>query len=119
MPAPLLSAALAVLWLALARSSSPGHLLLALLAGLWLPVIFASLRPERPRMRRPLVLLKLVAVVAWDALRSNIEVFIDTLRGQPHPANSRFVRVPLELRDPSALACLCTITTFIPGSLWC
>jgi multicomponent K+:H+ antiporter subunit E len=119
LPAPLLSVALATLWLTLARSASPGHVLLAVLAGWLLPVVFASLRPEQPRMRRPGVLMKLVMVVAWDALLSNIDVFAGVLRGQRHPANSRFVRVPLELRDPSALACLCTITTFIPGALWC
>jgi multicomponent K+:H+ antiporter subunit E len=119
LPAPLLSLTLAVLWLMLARSASPGHLLLAALAGLLLPLVFAPLRPEQPRVRRPLVALKLVAVVIWDALLSNIQVFTSLLRGERRPPHRRFVEVPLELRDPTALAWLCTITTFIPGSLWC
>jgi len=119
LPAPLLSLALAALWLALARSASLGNLLLAVLAGLLLPAVFASLRPERPRVRRPLALLTLVAVVIWDSLLSNIHVFASLLRGERRPPHRRFVRVPLELRDPTALAWLCAITTFIPGSLWC
>jgi len=117
LPAPLLSLALAALWLALARSASWGDLLLAALAGLLLPLAFASLRPERPRVRRPLVLLKLTLVVLWDSLLSNLDVFAGLLPGRS-PVN-RFVRVPLDLRDPTALAWLCAITTFIPGSLWC
>ncbi|MCL1961661.1 MAG: Na+/H+ antiporter subunit E [Desulfovibrionaceae bacterium] len=119
LPAFLLSLALAGLWLALARSASLGHVLLAALAGLLLPVVFASLRPESPRMRRPWVLIALVAVVCRDSLLSNIHVFATLLRGERRPPQRRFVRVPLELRDPTALAWLCAITTFIPGSLWC
>ena len=53
LPAPLLSAALAAGWLALVRSVAPGQILLALLLGLLAPALFASLRPERPRMRKP------------------------------------------------------------------
>jgi len=119
LPAPLLSLALAALWLALARSASLGDVLLAVLAGWLMPVVFVSLRPERPRVRHPLVVLKLVVVVGWDALLSNLQVFTSLLRGERRPPHRRFVRVPLELRDPTALAWLCTITTFIPGSLWC
>ena len=118
LPAPLLSLALAALWLALARSTSLGNLLLAALAGLLLPLAFASLRPERPRARRPLTALKLIGVALWDSLLSNWQVFRGLLPGGQPPA-SRFVRVPLDLRDPTALAWLCAITTFIPGSLWC
>jgi multicomponent K+:H+ antiporter subunit E len=119
LPAPLLSLALMALWLALARPIGPGDLLLALLAGLLLPAVFAPLRPERPRARRPFTALRLIAVVCWDSWLSNLQVLSGVLRGQRQPPNSRFVRVPLELRDPTALAWLCTITTFIPGSLWC
>jgi multicomponent K+:H+ antiporter subunit E len=119
LPAPLLSLALAGLWLALARPIGFGDLLLALLAGLLLPAIFAPLRPERPRVRRPLTALKLIAVVCWDSLLSNIQVFAGVVRGQRQPPASCFVRVPLDLRDPTAMAFLCVITTVIPGSLWC
>ena len=119
LPAPLLSVALVALWLVLTRSTSLGNVLLAVLAGLVLLAVFASLRPERPRVRRPLLVLKLVWVVAWDALLSNFDVFSSLVRGLRRPPARRFVHVPLDLRDPTALAWLCTITTFIPGSLWC
>ncbi|MEZ5642086.1 MAG: Na+/H+ antiporter subunit E [Burkholderiaceae bacterium] len=119
LPAPLLSAALAAGWLALVRSVAPGQILLALLLGLLAPALFASLRPERPRMRKPLVLLRLIGTVVRDGLHSNWVVFIGLLRSRRDPLESRFVHVPLELRDPTALACLCVIATAVPGTVWC
>ena len=118
-PAPLLSAALVVLWLLLNESWSVGHVLLALLLGLLLPVLFASLRPQQPRIRRPLRVLRLVLLVGRDVLRSNLEVGSGVLRLQQHVPNSAFVTIPLELRDPTGLAALAMITTVVPGTVWC
>ncbi|MGP1426395.1 MAG: Na+/H+ antiporter subunit E, partial [Ottowia sp.] len=56
LPAPLLSLALLVMWLLLVRSYTLGQVLLGALAGWAMPWFFASLRPHRPRIRRPLVL---------------------------------------------------------------
>ncbi|HRM93615.1 MAG TPA: Na+/H+ antiporter subunit E, partial [Alicycliphilus sp.] len=51
LPAPLVSFGLFVVWLLLNRSLSPGHLLLALLLALGLPVLFKELRPQKVRVR--------------------------------------------------------------------
>ena len=118
-PAPLLSAALVVLWLLLNESWSVGHVLLALLVALLLPVLFASLRPQQPRIRRPLRVLRLVLLVGRDVLRSNLEVGTGVLRLQQRVPNSAFVTIPLELRDPTGLAALAMITTVVPGTVWC
>ena len=118
-PAPLLSAALVVLWLLLNESWYVGHVLLALLLGLLLPVLFASLRPQQPRIRRPLRVLRLVLLVGRDVLRSNLEVGTGVLRLQQRVPNSAFVTIPLELRDPTGLAALAMITTVVPGTVWC
>lgn len=118
-PAPLLSAALVVLWLLLNESWSVGHVLLALLLGLLLPILFASLRPQQPRIRRPLRVLRLVLLVGRDVLRSNLEVGTGVLRLQQRVPNSAFVTIPLELRDPTGLAALAMITTVVPGTVWC
>ncbi|MCA0327307.1 MAG: Na+/H+ antiporter subunit E [Proteobacteria bacterium] len=119
LPAPLLSLALAVLWLVLMHSVGPGQILLALLVGWLLPVLFAPLRPDRVRMRRPLTLLRLIGVVVYDGLLSNWQLLVSVLRRARHPPRSRFVQIPLELRDETALACLCIIATAVPGTVWC
>ena len=119
LPAPLLSLALAAMWLVLAGSLSAGQIVLAVLVGWLMPILFGPLRPERPRLRRPLVLLRLIGTVVLDGLRSNGQVLASLLRSRRHPPRSAFVQVPLELRDHTALACLCVIATAVPGTVWC
>ena len=118
-PAPLLSAALVVLWLLLNEPLSIGHTVLALLFGLLLPPLFASLRPQRPRIRRPLRVLQLILVVGRDVLLSNLQVGCGVLRLRRRQPQSDFVTIPLELCDPTALAALAMITTVVPGTVWC
>ena len=118
-PAPLLSAALVVLWLLLNEPLSIGHTVLALLFGLLLPPLCASLRPQRPRIRRPLRVLQLILVVGRDVLLSNLQVGSGVLRLRRRQPQSAFVTIPLELRDPTALAALAMITTVVPGTVWC
>ncbi|HQD14015.1 MAG TPA: Na+/H+ antiporter subunit E [Ottowia sp.] len=119
LPAPLLSAALIVMWLVLNRPFGLGQLLLALLFGVAAPALLAPLRPVRPRMRRPWTVLRLILTVGHDVIASSLDVFWTLLRNHRSPVNSRFVVIPLELRDPSALASLTMITTVVPGTVWC
>ena len=118
LPAPLLSAALWALWLVLHERLALGHVRLGLASGLVIPLLTASLRPRQVRIRRPLVLVRLVFTVGFDVVKSALEVAADVLRLDRRDPNSRFVRIPLELRDPSALAALATITTVVPGTVW-
>ncbi len=117
-PAPLVSLALFVVWLLLNQSASPGHLLLGALLGLVLPLLFASLRPQKVRVRRPLSVLRLCFIVAVDTTASNIAVLRALLRPGPPRHPSDFVTIPLELRDPNALAVLAMIVCITPGTSW-
>ncbi len=119
LPAPLLSAALVALWLLLNRSLTAGHVLLAIVLGLGLPALLAPLRPARPRIRHPLKLARLILAVGHDVIESNLMVFRTLVTHPGAPAHARFVRIPLDLRDPSALAALAMITTVVPGTVWC
>ena len=102
LPAPLLSLALLVMWLLLVRSYTLGQVLLGALAGWAMPWFFASLRPHRPRIRRPLVLARYILTVGWDVLLSNLQVLRGVLRVSARaPAQDGFVTIPLQLRDPS------------------
>lgn len=118
LPAPLLSAALFVLWLLLNRTLGAGHVLLALVLALAIPVLTAGLRPMPVRIRRPGVALRLLCTVAGDSVRSNIAVIRLLLRlgSRRHPPG--FVQVPLDLRDPNALAALALIVCLTPGTAW-
>jgi multicomponent K+:H+ antiporter subunit E len=118
LPAPLLSTALFALWLLLNRQLAPGHLLLAALLAILVPLVCAPLRPLPVRVRRPGVALRLVGIVARDVVVSNFDVAWGVLRAGRRPPRSAFVRIPLDLRDANGLAALAVITTIVPGTVW-
>lgn len=118
LPAPLLSAALFALWLALNQTVTAAHLLLGAVVALAAPLLSAPLRPLPVRIRRPGVILRLIATVGYDVLLSNLQVALGILRAGRRPPRGAFVKVPLELCDANGLAALSMITTVVPGTVW-
>jgi len=117
-PAPWFSLALAVLWLVLNLSLSPGNLLLAILLGFLAPLLMAPLRPLPVSIRNPGVILRLFLLVGKEVVISNLAVAWTVWNARRHPPRSAFVKVPLDLRDANGLAALSMITTVIPGTVW-
>ena len=117
-PAPWLSLALWALWLLLNLSLSAGNLLLGAALAILAPLMFAPLRPLPVRIRRPGVILKLFFLVGRDVVVSNIAVAWGVLRAGKNPPRSRFIKIPLDLRDANGLAALSMITTVVPGTIW-
>lgn len=118
LPAPLTSVAVLAVWLALARSTSAGQVLLGLALAVWIPLLTANIRPTTVRVRRPLVVVRFILTVGRDVLLSNLEVAWGVLRWRWRKPRSQFVTVPLELRDPLGLAALAMVTTVVPGTVW-
>ena len=117
-PAPLSSAALLALWLALAREATLGQFLLGLALAVAVPILTASLRPTPVRIRRPAVVVRFILRVGWDVLASNLAVAFGVLASRWRKPRARFVVVPLELRDPHGLAALAMVVTVVPGTVW-
>ena len=117
-PAPLTSVALLALWLVLAGSASPGQLLLGVVLALVVPIVTSSLRLTRVRVRRPMVIARYLLTVVHDVVQSNFEVAIGVVAARWRRPRSRFVVIPLELRDPVGLAVLAMVTTLVPGTVW-
>ena len=118
LPAPLLSTALFVLWLVLNGSVSAGQVTLALVLAIAVPILCAPLRPLPVRVRRPGAVLRLMAVVAYDVVVSNLEVGASVLHARRRPPRGAFVRIPLDLHDANGIAVLALITTIVPGTVW-
>lgn len=116
LPAPLLSLALFATWLMLNESLSAGNLLLAGVLALVVPWLSARWRPQRPRVRRLGVALRLAATVLADIVKSNLAVARLVL-GDERRITPRFVWVPLTLRDPHGVVALAGIVTMTPGTL--
>jgi multicomponent K+:H+ antiporter subunit E len=118
LPAPLLSVSLAVLWLFLNRSVSVGQLVMAAVLALIIPILTRGLRPLPVRIRRPGTVLRLGLTVMADTVQSNIAVLRFLLMPSTRRHPSGFVHIPLELRDPNALAVLAMIVCITPGTAW-
>ena len=116
LPAPLLSATLFAVWLLLANTLDPAQVVLGALLAIVVPWFTERLRPERPRIRNPLVIARLGLTVLWDIVLSNIEVARRIL-GPESAIKPGFVWVPLALTDPHAIASLAGIITMTPGTL--
>ncbi|WP_093164046.1 Na+/H+ antiporter subunit E [Variovorax sp. YR216] len=119
LPFPPLSLGLFVVWLLLNQSLDVATLLLAAIFAIAVPLLTQSLRPRRTvRIRRPGTAVKLAFVVLHDMVESALTVARLLLTRRNDEMQSRFVRVPLELRDPNALAALAMIVCLTPGTAW-
>ncbi|RIE00147.1 Na+/H+ antiporter subunit E [Simplicispira hankyongi] len=118
LPAPLLSLALWGLWMVLGRSVDAGQALMGLVLGIAIPLLTRGLRPLPVRVRHPVAIARLALRVAADTIASNLDALRVFLAPglRRHPAG--FAHVPLELRDPNALAVLAVIVCLTPGTAW-
>ncbi len=118
LPSPPLSVLLFAVWLLLTQSLHPATLLMAATVAIAVPLLTRSLRPARVHMRKPLVALQLSGRVLADLSRSALSVARLLLTRRTPAIDSRFVYVPLELRDPNGLAVLAMILCLTPGTAW-
>jgi multicomponent K+:H+ antiporter subunit E len=116
LPTPIISLALLAAWLMLNQSASAGQALLGAALALVIPWLCAPYREHQPRLRAFGTVMRLTVTVAFDVVRSNIEVARRVL-GPEAAIEPRFVWVPLDLRDPHAQVLLAGIVTTTPGTI--
>jgi multicomponent K+:H+ antiporter subunit E len=78
----------------------------------------ALLQPASIRVRRPLAAAALAGIVVADIVRSNVAVAAIVLRPGTGGRVAGFVDIPLDTRNPAALAALACIITATPGTAW-
>ena len=116
---PFLILALTALWLLLNQTFAVGQILLGLVLALVLAWSASALRPLQTRLRRFDVAALLVLVVIADIVRSNIAVARLVLGlASRKEIRSGFLQIPLDLRNPHALAALAVIVSSTPGTVW-
>jgi len=116
LPHPLLSAALAAGWLMLTGDLSAGHLLLALILAIALPLICAPFLDHLPQVRSPYAALRLLLLVTWDIVMANVAVSRLVLGPTGH-LSPIFLHVPLALSNPQSTALFASIITMTPGTV--
>lgn len=119
LPSPLLSITLLLTWLLLNQSGAAAHWLFGGALGVLAPLLARPLLPHgHARLRRPRALLRLLWLSAIEIIRSCFNVGQIILLRRPEGVNSRFIRVPLDLRSPHGLALLSCLINSTPGTVW-
>jgi multicomponent K+:H+ antiporter subunit E len=118
LPAPITSGAVFVLWLVLARSAQVADVAFAVLLAFLVPIITSGLRIRGVVIRKPLAVVRFVAIVFVDALRSGAQVGRGLLAWRTRRPHLAFVTIPLDLRSPVGLSVLAMVTTVVPGTVW-
>lgn len=116
LPHPLLTPALAVIWLLLVNDFSFGHIVLGLLLGWLIPMFTRRFWPEQVTVHRPAALLRFIGVVLYDIVVANMSV-ARLILGRPEELRPAFVVVPLALRTELAISLLANVISLTPGTV--
>ena len=123
LPYPMLSVALALLWLALNNTLTAAHCLLAVALGFVLPVLARRMLGERPpgagrpTARRLRLGFALALRLLSDIVVANLSVAKRILFSRESALAPTMVELELRLKTPSAIAALAGIVTLTPGTL--
>lgn len=109
---------LTCIWLLLANNIDLAQFLLGGSVSFVLVLLSLRLRPDLAYPRKLFLILKLIGLVVMDTLRSNLAVIKLILQWRKKDFTSGYVYIPLEIRDPHAIAFLACIITFAPGTVW-
>ncbi|APE31480.1 Na+/H+ antiporter subunit E [Halomonas aestuarii] len=116
LPLPLLSVLLLVVWLMMARSIAPGHILLGGFLALTIPLLTHRFWDAQPHVKKPGKLLLYVLRVLGDIIVANLHVawLIINPRQRMRPA---FVEYPLMLEDRFTITLLANTISLTPGTV--
>ena len=116
LPQPLYSLCLWLVWLLLANSTAPGHLILGGLLALGLPLFTVRFWPDRPRIRRPFKLLRYLAMLLFDIIVANL-VVARLILGPVRRLRPAFIRLPLDLNNEFAIVLFTHSLSLTPGTV--
>lgn len=117
LPHPILSLILVVTWFLLVNDIKLGSLVMAGLLAVLIPLMTAPYWPTRPRINSLPALLAYVVLVVWDVILANIQVARIVLFMPRDRIRSAFIRVPIDLTSPEAIAILAGTITMTPGTV--
>lgn len=116
LPQPMLSLFLCLVWLLLVNAVTPGQIVLGGLLAFALPLFTARFWPDRPCLRRPLVLARYIVTLLYDIIIANLIVALLIL-GPTRRLRPAFIRLPLELKSDFAVTVLAHTISLTPGTV--
>jgi len=116
LPHPVLTPVLTIIWLLLNNSIEPGHIVLGLTLGWAIPAFTIHFWPETVAIRKPITLLRYIALLLFDIVVANFTV-ARLILGNPSRLQPVFVKLPLDLTSDLAISLLANSITLTPGTL--
>ena len=116
LPKPILSLLLFIVWLLLNNSLSAGHVFLAVLLAVLIPLATSPFRTKQPLVIKPFLAFKHLLLVIYDIITANIQVAILIL-GPNKKLTPGFVKVPLDLTHSMPITILASTVSLTPGTV--
>lgn len=117
LPHPLMSLSLLVLWLLLQNQISAGHIVLGGIFAILIPLFTTPFWTEPMKIRSWFLGVRFALMVMWDIVVANVIVAQLILFRRPESLTPQFLVIPLETRNPYAIAILAGTITMTPGTL--
>lgn len=116
LPMPVHSLLLFVVWLLLNNTIAPGHIVLAALLAIAIPMLTSGLQDPQPGFRKPFLTLKYALKVVGDIIVANFEVALLVI-GPARKLNPAFVAVPMDIQHEFPITILASTVSLTPGTV--
>lgn len=116
LPAPILSILLFLVWLLLNNSVSAGHIVLAVILAIVIPLAASPFRTKQPLIIKPGLAIRHLLLVLYDIVTANVQVAILIL-GPTKKLTPGFIKVPLDLTHSMPITILASTVSLTPGTV--
>ncbi|MDB2355643.1 MAG: Na+/H+ antiporter subunit E [Pseudoalteromonas sp.] len=116
LPTPFRSLLLFVVWLLLNNSVSAGHIVLATIFSILIPIATFPFRDPQPLILKPGLAIKQLFIVLYDIVTANLQVALLIL-GPVKKLRPAFVKVPLDLSHEMPITILASTVSLTPGTV--
>ena len=115
-PMPVHSLLLFIVWLLLNNTIAPGHLVLATLLAISIPLLTSGMQDPQPSVRKPFVMIRYVLRVIGDIVVAKFEVALLVV-GSSKKLSPAFVSIPLEIEHELPITILASTVSLTPGTV--
>ena len=116
LPTPFRSLFLFMVWLLLNNSVSVGHLVLATIFAILIPILSFSFRDPQPLILKPGLALKQLLIVLYDIVVANLQVALLIL-GPSKKLRPAFIKVPIDLTHDMPITILASCVSLTPSTV--
>lgn len=116
LPNPFLSVLLFAVWLLLNNTLSAGHVVLAFVLAISIPLMTSPFRSKQPLIMNFGLAFRHLMLVLYDIITANLQVAILIL-GPNKKLNPGFVKVPLDLAHDMPITILASTVSLTPGTV--